>query len=285
MFCVNCLFLLGGLGRANLASTHYPYPPKIDPYPHMQVGLNQTFTVDWSAGHGNSMTLFDANQFAYFTVLHFDDRNKLPLTSVELYAVLEDYLANVPRSGNLSHPAWRRVHVLPPTNSIWFNEFTDITSSYFTGTAPSNSNDPRVVPRPANLMTTCKAITAASFSCDPNDPPSQWFYKDSWLNWDLRAEYFSAKYPWIESVHRFQVSVTQTVFANTYHSASFRIPARKGPGNYMLHWAWSGYYDVIDVSLSSRPAHSASLFVPIRLFRCSVFLTQFSSSFILFISD
>jgi hypothetical protein len=255
-FCHNWL---GGLGRANLASTHYPHPIKIDPNPHMQIGLNQTFTVDWSAGHGNTATLFNTEQFSYFFVLHFDDRGNLPLTPVELYAILENYLAAVPKSGNLSHPSWHRNHLLPAVkssnglNNHWFSFFSDTVGQYFKGNAPTGSGDPQLVPRPASLMSTCKTAAISSFSCDPSEPPSQWFYKDSWLNWDLRAEYYNPTYPWIESVHRFQISVTETVYSNSYQTASFRIPARKGPGNYMLMWAWQGYFDVIDINVQVQP--------------------------------
>src|SRR4051794_27488279 len=55
--------------------------------------------------------------------------------------------------------------------------------------------------------------------------------------------------PWIEAVHKFQYTVPPVDYTNTYNKAYFRIPAKKGAGNYIAWWIWSGYSDAIDVNV------------------------------------
>jgi hypothetical protein len=79
--------------------------------------------------------------------------------------------------------------------------------------------------------------------------PGQWVHKQDYTDHDVRLEYIHPDMPWIEAVHKFQISVAPVGYTNTYNTAYFRVPARKGPGNYIAWYIWTGYYDVVDVNV------------------------------------
>ena len=61
---------------------------------------------------------------------------------------------------------------------------------------------------------------------------------------DLRVSYASSKYPWLEAVHRFK---QVNKWPKAFDIARFAIDARKGAGQYVVHYVWRGYRDCIDV--------------------------------------
>jgi hypothetical protein len=69
---------------------------------------------------------------------------------------------------------------------------------------------------------------------------------------DIRVEYASTTYPWIESVHKFtNCFYIHQPFAHQYDMASFSLPARKGTGDYIYHFIWGGYRDCVDVNIQA----------------------------------
>ncbi len=239
--------------RAGFSSTLYPWPVKITNAPHIQVAANQIFTLDWSAGHGNDLTLFNFKTFTYFVIFHFDDQKFVPADADAMKLIIADYLASAPRSANLTDPQWRKNHILPPTklsfDGILFDNL-DFRLRFST-TAPrywgseAGSDHPRYIPRDPEALKQCKATSINDQLCG-SYTPSQWVYSDYDLADDYRVEYFNPKYPWIEAIHKFQILPTEVFYAYSAQTARFRVPARKGPGNYMIWFVWDGYYDVVD---------------------------------------
>ncbi len=241
---------LGDLGRSQLASTRFPWPPKVSTTPHIQVGTNQTFQVSWSVGHGNILTLFNDRVYSYFIIFHADDQDKVPISPTLLRSAIAQYIKEAPGRANLTGPIWVKNQLLPALvtnrnqpNPSFYDNFNDTIDIYFDQMI--NKTHPRWIPRDPVQMANCKR--EAFQYCSNSIPATQWLYKDRELDLDARLEYFNPNLPWIESLHRFQTSVTQTTFTNTYTTANFKIPGRRGPGNYMVWFIWRGYYDVIDV--------------------------------------
>jgi hypothetical protein len=66
---------------------------------------------------------------------------------------------------------------------------------------------------------------------------------------------FDSVYHRIESISRFYNSFAQhDPFAHQYDLANFAIPARKGAGDYIMHWMWGGYRDCVDINVQAATA-------------------------------
>ena len=66
---------------------------------------------------------------------------------------------------------------------------------------------------------------------------------------DARVSYVSAKYPWLEAVHRFAIPEHRP---SEMDVARFKLEARNGPGNYIIFYKWSGYSDCVDVNVQPK---------------------------------
>jgi hypothetical protein len=75
---------------------------------------------------------------------------------------------------------------------------------------------------------------------------------------DAVCESYNDKYPWIESVRRWQ----HTDYRCYMDAAWIRIPARNGPGRYQIHYLWSSYRDTIDVDVqpASNPVDKLEVY-------------------------
>ena len=62
--------------------------------------------------------------------------------------------------------------------------------------------------------------------------------------------YYLCLLSWIESVHLFNLNFFEsgTYFAQA-DIARFSIPARSGPGDYIVWFQWQGYTDCVDVNV------------------------------------
>ena len=59
-------------------------------------------------------------------------------------------------------------------------------------------------------------------------------------------------FSWIESISAFyNPYVEHTAYANQNDIARFSIPARQGPGDYIVWFFWQGYMDCVDVNVVS----------------------------------
>ena len=67
---------------------------------------------------------------------------------------------------------------------------------------------------------------------------------------DARVSYRSEKYPWLEAAYRYE---HETHRPGDFDTAKISLPGRAGPGHYIVHWWWNGYYDCMDVDLFAEP--------------------------------
>ncbi len=75
-------------------------------------------------------------------------------------------------------------------------------------------------------------------------------FQDIHLANDKRASYVSAKYPWIEMVSLFNnVFKNHNTVVDQADIARFFVPARSGPGSFVVWFQWSGYMDCVDVDV------------------------------------
>lgn len=80
-------------------------------------------------------------------------------------------------------------------------------------------------------------------------------FQDEFIKLDKRASYASSKYPWIEAVDVFDNPLSEHyVYNNQASMARFKIPARHGPGDYVVWFYWSGYRDCVDVNVMAGSA-------------------------------
>jgi hypothetical protein len=75
-------------------------------------------------------------------------------------------------------------------------------------------------------------------------------YTDGSIAADKRASYASKKYPWIEMAGMYKVLAD---FPMDFDAIRVEIPGKQGPGHYIVHWRWGGYYDCVDVDLFDKP--------------------------------
>ena len=63
--------------------------------------------------------------------------------------------------------------------------------------------------------------------------------------------YHNPKYPWIEALHYFH---NYGARPREWDAARITMPAKRGPGEYLVEMRWAGYKDIIDVDVLSEPA-------------------------------
>ncbi len=126
------------------------------------------------------MTLFNQSAYIYFTILHSDDQDKIPLTSRANRLVIEDYIRSAPlyattpvsvtRRGyefnNLTADRfWAKNHLLDPyyttgtgttINMNFVNNWNATVPKYFTYRT-TTMNDPNFVYRDLQYLRQCKA--------------------------------------------------------------------------------------------------------------------------------
>jgi len=223
-----------GLSRANKASTILPAPPKTGPRkPHYQAGASQDFAIEWATGHPGS--------YYYFVVLQAGDEGKLALHNE---AMLNQYLDEAPASAHLySDPRYQRMHIscthLYPNNPGANRDCPHLSwnngEQYERQIAPDEDiyfdREAAWGETPTNMV--------------------HFKYQDDQLDFDRRVSYENARFPWIESVHKFRVTYK---WAREWDVARFSVPARQGSGEYIIHMLWRGYRDVIDIDVLPAPA-------------------------------
>jgi len=189
---------------------------------HMQVGLGQKFPIEWASGHG-------FGSFTYFAVLRASDETKINDHSLELF---DDYLNNAPSTTYLSdYPVY---HVAHGDNTNQHLVPGNLAATYHW--VPSDASTIGVRPsvfRDFGQNVHVKAKTANSVANNK------------------RAKYNNPNYPWLISVHKFSMLYD---FPEDADTTMMEIPAELEPGRYIIHYTWSGYYDVIDINVLSVPS-------------------------------
>lgn len=215
---------VGSPRRAFQAAVTKPCQARVDFQPHIQVGVNQTFEMSWSLGHGDSNTVF-----MYWVAVHEDDFDKLLDFTP---ALIDDYLKNAPSWSIKNGTKWDKRHLLWDSDGFFYG--------YFNSTTPVSNTSSAFVPLdPVMIGKSLDKI-----------PRKQYLFADNQTRFDKRASYFNPKYPWIQAADKFKnVFQESNVFAHQYDFASFALEGRKGPGNYIYHYYWGGYRDCVDIHI------------------------------------
>lgn len=204
-------------GRASFqASTIAPCQGRKSSDLHAQVSRDQFFTIKWATGHERD---------TYWVVLAGNNAQWLAHSDFE--TMVDDYIANAPENAALTSDL-QRYHGFYHENSADYDNGANDIGKMFQRKVPSND---------ANFLDHDEATTTDLYQ-----------YKQSFMSNDKRVSYLSAKYPWIESAFRYE---HLWHLPNDYDAIKLQIPGRSGPGHYIVHWRWSGYYDCIDVDLRS----------------------------------
>ena len=185
---------------------------------HAQVGPGQTFIVEWATGHAKSPT---GNSLI---IVHNSDVEKLALANIS--KVMQEYLANAPKNSS-SHMETQRYHGVRGPRTFEESR-TFLTTKGHIYKAELSKDDP-------NWLEHTHVPTTALFS-----------YQDDILKKDKRVSYHSEKYPWIEAVYTYMIVDNR---ATDWDGVRVSIPAKKGPGHYIVSWKFQGYYDCVDVEV------------------------------------
>ena len=245
---------IGTMSRARFASTAAPFPPRMGKMPHVQVGPNDDFQIEYVQGH---------TRFSYFVVHHADDAGKVKdVTSQDLDTYLDEYMgdAGVSAHARAMTAEWRRYHRRCGTPISAQDLYNDVSNSngktwtpnYFVG---------RVTGGPGYLGQRPQAFWDHSANCrkyeneDPNNRGTmlnrttdnnayQYNYQDAQLIDDKRARYTNSKWPWILEVVKTNHVIDQPSRPDVLR---FALDGALAKGHYMVSWRWRGYYDAIDV--------------------------------------
>eukprot|EP01114_Cavostelium_apophysatum_P019332 TRINITY_DN61_c0_g1_i1.p1 TRINITY_DN61_c0_g1~~TRINITY_DN61_c0_g1_i1.p1 ORF type:complete len:1021 (-),score=244.73 TRINITY_DN61_c0_g1_i1:110-3172(-) len=182
--------------------------------PHVQVGKNQAFSVEWLIAHG----LYHS----WFGLVAASDYDKLLSLTTK---VKDEYLASAP-TNQLVPPTgrWQRFHLKGGTGLV-------------DGSGMANYS--RMVYANESIYLSRPIITN-----DPNSGASwnQFMYKPEDTAEDRRVSYDNAKYPWLKAVYTFKTANT-----GSPDIAEFVMPERLPYGKYIWHYHWGGYLDCLDV--------------------------------------
>ena len=213
-------------GRANgRASTVKPCTPRKSPdtEKHAQVGPGQTVVTKWASGHQRP---------SYWVVLAGSDEIKLRLPNFE--AIVNEYLDKPPAGTDPSKinlntdPKWKRYHgTQSKTQEAVANAALGEGMSY---KREVPQTDPYYLTHPSRPSTTSKVYE----------------YNDLKIPGDKRAQYNHTNYSWILAAGRYDHPEN---LPSDYDVLQWEIPRplAKGPGHYIIHWRWQGYYECVDV--------------------------------------
>jgi hypothetical protein len=206
-------------GRAMFeASTTKPCRGRKATDTHAQVGPGQTFIMEWATGHpGRTNNLI---------IVHNSDEDKLLLPNIQ--SIMNDYLANAPANSS-SHMEVQRYHGVTNARNMYESSRAFLTTKGHIYKAELSKDDPNW------LEHTHASKPLAVFS-----------YQDDVLAKDKRVSYHSEKYPWIEAVYTYMIMESR---ATDWDGVRVSIPAKKGPGHYIVNWGFQGYYDCVDVEV------------------------------------
>eukprot|EP00128_Syssomonas_multiformis_P002497 Colp12_sorted_trinity150504_noHs@26026 len=174
--------------RARQANVAKPCPTRVNPEPQVQTGPGQSFQIEWTTGHGDSRT-----KFADFIVIHASNFDKLKNMQFDS-SFITDYINNAPPSAKLTGTTLQKTHLVQPDRnaSQYLNDFP-----YFTKLL--SPSDPDYLNQSSTYIARSKGTKVGR---------AQLQFNSSYTKNDIRVSYVSDKYPWIEAIHRFEVSYT-----------------------------------------------------------------------------
>ena len=210
-------------GRARKeASTLRPCRGRKSSDTHAQVGPGQTIVVKTATGHVSRPT-----RGSYLLVVPGKDAHWLGNAS--LMKMVAQYIADAPANSNVATaPETQRYHGVRASTKV----------------APYDSM--------IGTMYSQKIASTSKYFLDHPFEKTNILYQynqsnpDSGIDRDRFVSYKSTDFPWLESVYRYDHLVHH---ASDYDAIRVSIPARKGPGHYIVHWRWSGYSECVDVDV------------------------------------
>ena len=234
--------------RAQEAAVSRPCQARLGNQPHVQVARKQPFEIEWSNGHGESKLP------VWFVVLHESNYNEL--LADNLTAIIADYLSLAPASAYLNNSVdgsgrslaylWDKQHVRLA------NDLTNPKYFLEEGSASVPPTDPAFIEREWTYMSKAHPTRFHERASKAN-PVIQQRLKPEFNKPDQRVNYKSAKYPWIESVHRFPIPFSgvdpvpsagdktdHEIFFDQSSLIRMSIEARSGPGDYVVFFYWAG---------------------------------------------
>jgi hypothetical protein len=197
------------------------YGPQRTARIHVQVQAGQKFSVEWASGHG-------FGSFTYFALSKGSDEALLQGNTIQN---LEQYLAEAPNGDTKSYLAeYPAHHVSHEDHKNSLLKEPNIADAYiWIPSMPTTSRGVRPdVFRNFGPSPVVKLKTEAA-------------RKD-----DARARYNNPNFPWLISVSKFSMKYDYPDDADT---SMMEVPEGFPPGHYVLHYQWSGYYDVVDVNV------------------------------------
>lgn len=230
--------------RTKGLSKQAPCPARKGNSVSFAVGRGQDFALEWSTGHPGS--------FTWFAVVSRGNEDKLALHTGSL---LQEYLDDAPEEatsgviGGFTNGEWYDKRFSRWTANGRGVNRADDAELYTKELAPSDAtyyqrpDDWRCSRRPpGNLQGGCKH-SSVKFE--------QMEYKKSHVARDLRAAYFSTKFPWLIAVAKYRIVKKRP---QDYDLGVLKFPEEADPGEYVIQYLWGGYYDCYDVVLTGTSA-------------------------------
>jgi len=222
--------------RAWEAAVANPCQARIGNQPHVQVAANQEFEIEWSVGHGD----YTRGPF-YFAVIHESAYEMLRADNIT--EMLQDYVAKAPAGAALTGAMWEKHHLhnIDECSETW--QGCNL-ANYFKETALP-ATDPSFIKRDKDYMAKAHPSQYTDAS-----KVVQTRFLDTHIANDKRVSYVSSVYPWIEAVSIFENPFKEhATYFNQADIARFTVPARRGAGDYIVWFNWSGYMDCVDVNV------------------------------------
>jgi hypothetical protein len=173
------------------------------------------------------------------------------LRATNITAIIQDYITLAPAGSSLMTDVMNERHHIR-TQAECVDGSADVSKvcnleAYFKEPAGIPSSDPTYISRdPVYIAKAHPNQYTASQAANM----VQTRFLDTIIAQDKRISYVSDKYPWIEAVHAFSnVLKEHSAYNNQADIARFNIPARKGPGDYIVYFNWQGYTDCVDVNV------------------------------------
>lgn len=223
-------------GRAyTRASTIKPCLSRRSSDTHAQIMINkdnpQMFSLQWATGHGG---------YSWFLVLKGEDSRWMG--EKDLVKMMQTYIDDAPvKDGHKSVEMLQKYHGASPTvDPAHDSKLQSMIGTTFEKEVSKTS-------------AVYKALngnpgTRNRRNSDRGTPIQQTVlqYKVDNIANDARVSYKSDEFPWIEAVYKYHHS---THFPSDFDGIIMSIDGNNGPGHYIVHWRWNGYYDCMDIDV------------------------------------
>jgi hypothetical protein len=233
----------------NVANLIAPALPKLFDEPHVVVRAGQKFQVEWATGHHTTSTVNPSNVYLILQSKANDAR--LNQNQPEL---LDSVLADATLCPQTPPPAeYTQYHYKFNDTSLNFVQEPDknrnprptFTRFYSRRVLRGDAN---FIPRPAVFAKIMRNMTRDTSAADRVNLVHQFAYFDANITSARRCvpSVRARVAPWIIALHRYPIVWHQPTEPDV---AWVEFPAGTPPGDYIVHYRWRSYYDVMDVTV------------------------------------